>query len=102
LIPAIYYPGQHNASNIWVENGDHVWVKNITMSYNIPASLLGRTGFISSLRFYLSIQNALRFTKYTGWNPQVSTFGSNPQTLGVDNLSYPIARIYTLGANISF
>ena len=103
LIPAIYYAGQHNASNLWVENGNHIWVKNVTVSYKIPSSLLSRTKFISSLRFYLSIQNALKITNYSGWNPQVSSFGgSNPQTFGVDNFSYPLNRTFTLGANINF
>lgn len=101
LIPAIYYAGQHNASNIWVENGDHVWIKNITIGYKVPSSLIDQT-FISSLRFYLSIQNVLKFTNYTGWNPEVSYFGGdNPTTFGVDNFSYPIVRTYTLGVNIN-
>ncbi len=104
LIPAIYYPGQHPYGNdLWLENGDHVWVKNITISYNIPSSLLNQTKFISDLRFYLSIQNAFKITNYTGWNPQVSTMGgSNAQEFGRDEFSYPINRTVSLGANIKF
>jgi TonB-linked SusC/RagA family outer membrane protein len=102
LIPEVYYAGQHNASNIWVENGDHVWIKNITLGYKIPASLMNSIKFISSLRFYASVQNAFKFTNYTGWNPEVSYFGgANATTFGIDNFSYPIARTYTLGANIT-
>lgn len=103
IVPAIHYPGQHNHSNDWVEKGDHIWIKNITLGYTLPRSLLKMTNYVSNLRFYLSVQNAFRFTQYSGWNPQVSTRGgNNPQTLGIDNFSYPIARTYTLGAAINF
>ncbi|GAA4314078.1 TonB-dependent receptor [Compostibacter hankyongensis] len=103
LIPALNYPGQHNASDDWVESGNHVWIKNITLGYTLPQEMLERTGYISGLRFYMSVQNAFRFTRFSGWNPQVSTRGGdNPQTLGIDNFSYPVARTYTVGAAISF
>ncbi len=101
LIPAIHYPGQHAASNLWLEDGDHIWIKNVSMGYQVPASVLDNI-FISSLRFNFSVQNLAKFTKYSGWNPQVSSFGNNPQSLGVDNFSYPINRTYTLGVNINF
>lgn len=102
VIPAIYYPGQHSDTQEWVENGDHLWVKNITLGYKIPPMVLNRLRYISGIRVYVSVQNALRFTNYTGWNPEVSTLGgSNPQTLGIDNFSYPLARTFTVGANIN-
>jgi TonB-linked SusC/RagA family outer membrane protein len=102
LIPAVYYAGQHSPSNIWIENGDHLWIKNITLGYKIPQSLVNKVGFISGLRFYISVQNAFKITSYTGWNPEVSYFGgSNSATFGVDNFSYPLSRIYTLGASLS-
>ena len=102
IIPAIYYPGQHTASSAWIESGNYVWIKNVTLGYKIPSLLLNKTKIISDLRVYLSVRNALRFTNYTGWNPEVSTYGgTNAQTFGVDNFSYPIARTYTIGADIS-
>lgn len=101
LIPAIHYPGQHAASNLWLEDGDHIWIKNVSMGYQVPVSALDNV-FISSLRFNFSIQNLAKFTSYSGWNPQVSNFGNNPQRLGVDDFSYPINRTYTLGVNINF
>lgn len=102
LIPAVFYAGQHSASNIWVENGDHVWIKNITLGYSIPEKWIQRTKVISSLRFYVSLQNVAKFTNYTGWNPEVSYYGGdNPATFGVDNFSYPLSRTYTFGVSIS-
>ncbi len=101
LIPAIHYPGQHAASNLWLEDGDHIWIKNVSLGYQIPVSVMEKT-FISALRFNFSVQNLAKFTSYSGWNPQVSNFGNNPQSLGVDDFSYPISRTYTLGVNINF
>ncbi|MBT9188266.1 SusC/RagA family TonB-linked outer membrane protein [Zobellia russellii] len=101
LIPSIHYPGQHAASNLWLEKGDHLWIKNVSMGYQVPDSALENV-FIRSLRFNFSVQNLAKFTSYSGWNPQVSNFGNNPQRLGVDDFSYPINRTYTLGVNINF
>jgi TonB-linked SusC/RagA family outer membrane protein len=103
LIPAIYYPGQHQTSNLWIENGNHIWIKNVTLAYTLPKSLLNDVNFISSAKFYLSVQNALKITNYSGWNPQVSIYGgSNPQTMGVDDFSYPVYRTFALGVNFIF
>lgn len=102
LIPAILYAGQHAASTMWLESGNHIWIKNVTLGYNIPKSVLNKTKVISSLRLYCSVQNALKITNYSGPNPQVSTNGSNPQQFGVDNFSYPVNRTVSFGANIKF
>lgn len=102
LIPAVYYPGQHSPSNIWVENGDHIWIKNITLGYKLPSNLVNKVSFISGLRFYISVQNVLKITNYTGWNPEVSYYGGGSSTkFGVDNFSYPVSRTFTVGASIS-
>ncbi|MBD3629990.1 TonB-dependent receptor [Cyclobacterium sp.] len=100
-IPAIYYPGQHFVSNVYVENGDHLWIKNITLGYQLPAALIDRTEFISNVRFTLSAQNLFKFTEYTGYNPEVSQNGGNPSRIGVDDFSYPVPRTITLGASIT-
>ncbi len=102
LVPAIFYPGQHAASNLWIESGNHIWIKNITLGYQVPKSILSKTKVISGLRFYCSVQNAFKITNYSGPNPQVSRNGSNPQELGVDEFSYPVNRTVSFGANIKF
>ncbi|MEX2234567.1 MAG: TonB-dependent receptor [Cyclobacteriaceae bacterium] len=101
-IPAIYYPGQHFVSNVYVEEGDHLWIKNVTLGYHLPASLIDRTGFISNVRFSLSAQNLFKFTKYTGYNPDVSQHGGTATQIGIDNFAYPVPRTITLGAGITF
>src|SRR5699024_6410461 len=50
----------------WVYDASYIKMENVTLGYNIPASYLGKVGFIKSTRIYTSIQNALMFTAYPG------------------------------------
>ncbi|WP_147676502.1 SusC/RagA family TonB-linked outer membrane protein [Algibacter pacificus] len=102
LIPGIHFRNHHAASNYWLEKGDHLWIKNITLGYQLPENLLNKIGFLSKMRLFVSIQNAAKFTNYRGWNPQTSRYGNTPQNLGVDEFGYPTNRSFTLGANINF
>jgi TonB-dependent starch-binding outer membrane protein SusC len=104
LIPQIPHPGTHFASNLWVESGNHIWIKNITLGYQVPPAILNKTKVISALRFYCSVQNAFKITNYSGPNPQVSSHGggSSPQQFGIDDFSYPVNRTISIGTNIKF
>ncbi len=55
---------------------------------------------MSRLRFYFSVQNVFTCTKYSGFDPEVSS--NTLFARGVDQNSYPNARTYTLGFNVSF
>ena len=72
----------------------------MSLGYTIkPAN----TNYYQSLRVYIQVQNAYIFTKYTGFDPEVSsTGGGAPQTAGVDYAAYPQARTYMLGFNFKF
>ncbi|WP_203257156.1 SusC/RagA family TonB-linked outer membrane protein [Hyunsoonleella ulvae] len=102
LIPGIHFRNTHQAGTHWLEKGDHLWIRNITFSYKLPQSLLDKVKFLSEMRLSLSVQNAAKFTNYSGWNPQVSRFGNNVQRLGIDEFGYPTNRTFTFGANIKF
>lgn len=86
----------------WVEDASFVSIRNITLGYTFPEKLLGKTRFIRSTRIYGGVQNAFMFTPYSGANPEVSRNGSTVLTPGMDFTNYPVARVYTLGANFSF
>jgi hypothetical protein len=77
-----------------VEDGSFVRLKNVTLGYTLPASLLSR---ISSkqIRLYVTGQNLITLTHYTGFDPEVSASGVD---LGI----YPQARVFTGGVNIGF
>jgi hypothetical protein len=52
-------------------------------------------------RFYVTAENPFTFTKYNGYNPEVSV-ESNPLTPGIDYGSYPVAKNYLIGVNLKF
>ena len=92
--PAIY-------SSRWIENGRFIRLQNATVGYTfaLPGMGGGRT-----TRVYLSGDNLLLFTPYSGYDPEVFTDASvdGVATRGIDYLTYPRARTFTAGAHIAF
>ncbi|WP_229203378.1 SusC/RagA family TonB-linked outer membrane protein [Dyadobacter jejuensis] len=92
-------------SDLFVEKGDFLRLKNLTLGYTIPNSVLEKVK-IAQARFYITGQNLITFTKYSGMNPELgyigSTGGGSYRQLNVDYAQYPQARTWTLGATISF
>jgi TonB-linked SusC/RagA family outer membrane protein len=86
-------------SEFYVENGAYFRLKNIQLGYALPSNLTSKA-FIKRLRVYMGVQNAFTITKYKGYDPEVSS--NTLFSRGVDLNSYPNARVYTIGANLSF
>ncbi|RYE36468.1 MAG: TonB-dependent receptor [Sphingobacteriaceae bacterium] len=84
-----------------VENGSYLRVRNITLGYRLGNAALSKI-FIKSARIYLTAQNPILITKYTGYNPEANISGSNPITPGVDQGAYPAARTFIAGINFGF
>ncbi|WP_341226431.1 TonB-dependent receptor [uncultured Arcticibacterium sp.] len=91
-------------SDRFVEDGSYLRLKNLSIGYTIPATTLENVskGFINKVRLYVSSQNLLTFTKYTGYDPEISTRGGNLLTNGIDYGQYPQARTILAGVNIGF
>jgi len=91
-------------SDVWVENGSFVKLKNITVGYTLPNTLMKNS--ISKLRVYVSSQNLFFITKYKGLDPEIGLQGGsdgvNATQNGVDNGTYPSSRTYTIGLNVTF
>jgi TonB-linked SusC/RagA family outer membrane protein len=87
-------------SSFYVEDGSYLRLQNVQLGYTVPASLLAKVKFISSCRVYLSGENVLTFTKYSGLDPDIGI--SNPLNMGVDTLHYPSSRAFTFGVNLQF
>lgn len=81
-------------SNRYIEDGSYLRIKNVTFGYTLPAAVAGKMK-MTSARIYLSAQNLLTFTKYTGFDPEVP---SN----GIDLNVYPVTRTISAGLNITF
>ena len=83
----------------YVEDGSYFRLKNATIGYTLPYSLLDDIG-ISSLRIYLTGSNLFTITKYEGFDPEVIPIDN--LTLGLDRRINPLSRIITFGANFKF
>lgn len=94
-------------SSRWVEDGSFVRVKNVSLSYNIPASLISRQKLVRGIKATFGAQNIATFTDYSGFDPEVgasvgANVNSSNQAIGLDYGRYPLTPIYTftLGINL--
>jgi TonB-linked SusC/RagA family outer membrane protein len=94
------YGVRRDASSFYMQDGSYLRVRNITLGYNFTTALTGRLK-LSAARLYLSAQNPFTFTKYIGYNPEVSSYHS-ALTPGVDYFNYPLAKTFSAGINITF
>ena len=85
-----------NPSSFYLENGDYFRIKVLQLGYTLPSSLMNRVG-IQKVRVYVSGNNLVTLTKYTGYDPEIG--GSS---YGIDRGFYPQARSVTAGINLTF
>lgn len=98
-------PNQNTrTSDRFIEDGSYMRVKNFSIGYTIPASVLSKltNSVVSKTRIYVSSQNLLTVTKYTGYDPEVASRGGGLLTNGIDYGQYPQARTIMVGLNIGF
>lgn len=83
----------------WLEDGSFIRGQNLTIGYSLPQDLLSR-GPISNLRIYASAQNLFLITKYSGYDPEATTFGGQ-LTQNIEFFQYPKPRVIRLGVNLN-
>lgn len=83
-----------------VEDGSFLRLKTVQLSYSIPKSFLNRLK-IKNARVYTSAQNILTWSKYSGYDPEVSV-RRTALTPGFDYSAYPRSFVATLGLNVNF
>ena len=86
-------------SDRWLENGSYLRLRNLEVAYTLNKNALKRIGFNES-RVFVSGQNLLTFTKYTGLDPDI--VGVNIFERGLDNGQYPALRIISGGVRFGF
>lgn len=79
-----------------IEDGSYLRLKNVNLSYTLPQTLT-RKARLNNVKVYVSAQNLLTFTNYTGFDPEVNRFGQNTLSQGTDYGSYPGSRIFLGG-----
>ncbi|MGM9739796.1 MAG: SusC/RagA family TonB-linked outer membrane protein, partial [Candidatus Cryptobacteroides sp.] len=77
-----------------LENASFLRLKNLMLSYSLPAPWMEKTRFFSGIRVYAQAQNLLTFTGFSGLDPESSS--------NVYKAQYPLARQFTFGLELSF
>jgi TonB-linked SusC/RagA family outer membrane protein len=94
-------PNQNaRVSNRFVEDGSYLRLKNVQVGYSLPKNWLKRIGF-EKFRVYASAQNLFTFTKYSGMDPEIGSYGGALEA-GIDRGFYPQARVLLGGVNVIF
>ena len=94
------YAHNDRNSDRWLEDGSFFRVRTVTLSYKFKPATFEQLG-LKSLRVYAQADNLFLFTRYSGWDPEVSG-NLDPQYFGMDNYSMPQPRVFSVGANIGF
>ncbi|MNT37126.1 TonB dependent receptor [compost metagenome] len=94
--------GNYALTSYAVESGSFLRISNVTLGYSLPQSMIKKTGFISKLRVYGTVNNLYTITGYTGYDPEANTRRSNPLTPGIDYAAYPRSRYILAGINMVF
>lgn len=88
-------------SERYVEDASFLRLKLITLGYTLPKSVSSKLG-AKSVKFYVSAENLITWTKYTGYDPEVSSYEQNNLYPGIDFGSYPNSRTFISGLNVTF
>lgn len=93
--------GLNSQMSTWhIEDGSYLRIRNITLGFTFPKNWMEAIR-IQNARIYLSTQNPFTFTKYSGYNPEVSKL-DDPLTPGIDYGTYPLAKSFVIGLNVTF
>ncbi|MFM2145784.1 MAG: hypothetical protein RL732_620 [Bacteroidota bacterium] len=100
---AVYGDPANNrrTSDRWLEDGSFTRVKNVVLGYTLSQDIVSRLR-LSSFRMFVQAQNLFTWTKYSGFDPEVSTFTTTNTAQGTDFLTFPQPRTFTVGLNIGF
>lgn len=86
------------SSDLYVNDASYLRLKNVQLGYTFPKHILSHI-FVDNLRVYVAAENLLTFTKYHGYDPEISSGG---KSLGVDWGVYPQSRTWSIGVNLGF
>jgi TonB-linked SusC/RagA family outer membrane protein len=97
--PSLLAANYHFRSSRYMEDGSFFRMRNIRLDYSFN---LTKSRVVKNLNVYVSGQNLITFTDYSGFDPEVNTFSGNDRRQGVDLASYPAAKTITVGFSIVF
>lgn len=86
-------------SDYFLEPGDYFRIRNVSLAYRLTGAFFQKL-HIKGGKVYVNAQNLATFTKATGYSPEVG--GESPVSFGIDNGTYPVPAVYTVGFNLNF
>lgn len=87
-------------SSRWVEDGSYFRLKNITLGYSLPKTVLNKM-HLNQLRVSVSGTNLWTITNYSGYDPEAS-MGMDAYGAGIDRGIYPSSKSWSVGLDITF
>ena len=95
-----YDNGDQSRNSRYLSDGSYIKLRSFMLSYELPKKIISKAG-LDRMRIYVQAQNLLTFTKYKGWDPEVSTdFLNDNITSGCDFYSAPQPRSIVFGISI--
>jgi TonB-linked SusC/RagA family outer membrane protein len=105
VTPAATAQNSRQRQSSWIYKGDHLWVKNISLSYAVPENLIARYK-IKGIRVYTSVLNPFLFAYFDESNPELGDGNAGRDgvstALGLNGGSYPVARVFSFGISATF
>lgn len=91
-------------SSRYLKDGSYLRLNNLALGYNFNTRAMGISKWASSIRLSVTGQNLFVVTKYNGYDPEVNADRNigNISSYGIDFLSYPKARSFIFGLNVTF
>lgn len=93
------HPNVQTDTDFFLEDGTFLRLRNVIVGYTFPRGMLANIG-VDQLRIYVSAQNPITWTNYTGFDPEVSS--NNPFNGGLDQGKYPLSSVYRGGLSLKF
>lgn len=88
-------------SDLFVEDGSYLRLRNIQLGYTLPGKLTSKL-HVRNLRLYAAADNLWTKTSYTGWDPEVGEYFYNPLGYGLDVGTYPMPKSLRFGLDMKF
>ncbi|MDT0678552.1 SusC/RagA family TonB-linked outer membrane protein [Autumnicola musiva] len=88
-------------SDRYIEDGSYLRMQDLTLAYVFPTNLLEKLNF-KNIMIFVSGENLLTVTDYSGFDPEVSGYGQNALSQGIDQDVYPTAKTFRIGLQLGF
>ena len=88
-------------STRFVEDASYLRLKTLTIGYSLPKKIISKLG-LSNLQTYVTGENLLTITNYTGFDPEVNAFGASNTVQGIDFGTFPQTRNFIIGLKANF